>query len=149
MAGYLEIIAGTGGIMNCDIWATVDEQLHEYTPELGKILTYLVMQKTPVLTGALQGDMTYEAYTSPGGYGMGSDLVYIYATGDFQQAVWNRIYVWYQEGEPLGAFTITNAPRMFFVNTALGDGRQAAMAWAQLAVSIALGLCAAGAGVPL
>ena len=148
-AASIEIVAGTGGIINTDIWATIDERLHEDTPTLGKGLVDFVDELTPIRTGALIMDITYEAYTSPGGYGMeGSDLVYIYAEGLAQQAYWHRIYVQYQEGGPLGEPTYTNDPHEMFYETAGGAGRDFSEAWALKNVQEALDMCVGGAGVP-
>jgi hypothetical protein len=148
--GSVEIIAGTGGILNTDIWATIDEQLHENTPDLGQNLTELVQEKTPVRTSALQMDMTYEAYPDPQGAGGGEgDLVWIYAEDANQLAVWSRVYVQYQEGDPLGVPTYTNPPREMFYLTATTDGLPVVETWAQYWIQEALDMCAGGAGVPI
>lgn len=145
----LSIIAGTGMILNCDVWGTIDEQLHDHTPQLGESLRMLVRDKTPILTGALFLDMSYEAYMNPGGYGSGeSDLVWIYAEEVQQQSFWNRIYVQYQEGGALGEHTFTNAPREMFFQTATEDGLAEVIVWADEWVGYANLLCVSGAGVP-
>jgi len=147
--GSVEIIAGTGLIIHVDLWATIDEQLHEHTPELGLGLQELVIQRTPFLTGALQADIQYEAYESPGGYGMeGSDLVYVYAANMEQLLAWARIYAPYQEGGPLGLPTYTNDPREMFYLTAKTDGLALVETWGNYYVNVALGMCAMGVGVP-
>jgi hypothetical protein len=148
--GYVEILAGTGGIINTDIWATIDEQLHEHTPDLGTDLTQLVQQKTPVLTGALEMSMTFEAYLDPQGSGGGpGDLVFIYADDADQLAVWARVYVQYQEGDPLGVPTYTNPPREMFYQTATTDGLPIVETWAAYWIQWALDMAAGGAGVPI
>lgn len=130
--------------------ATIAEQLHEHTPDLGDVLVPLVQDKTPMLTGALQSDMTYEAYTDA----MSSpdegddDLVYVYASGSSQIAAWSRIYVQYQEGGPLGLPTYTNPPREMFLNTAETDGLAATTEWAVEWIDYANLLCLSGAGIP-
>lgn len=129
-------------------WATIDEQLHEHTPDLGDVLVPLVQAKTPVLTGALQSDMTYEAYPDPEEPGGEEDLVYVFAEGSEQIAAWDRIYVQYQEGGPLGLPTYTNPPREMFLNTAETDGLAASAEWAVEWVDYANLLCLSGAGVP-
>jgi hypothetical protein len=145
----ISIIAGTGMIMGADVWATIDEQLHDHTPEIGEDLRTLVRAKTPILTGALFIDMSYEAYTNPQGYGAGeSDLVWIYSEEIEQQAFWDRIYVQYQEGGALGEHTFTNAPREMFFKTASTDGLAEVIMWAEKWVSYANLLCVSGAGVP-
>lgn len=131
-------------------WATIDEQLHGHSPELGDVLVPLVQAKTPVLTGALQSDMTYEAYPDPEDPGMGEeDLVFVYAEGAEQLATWDRIYVQYQEGGPLGLPTYTNPPRLMFLTTAESDGLEATTEWAMEWIAYANFLCVSGAGVPL
>lgn len=130
-------------------WATIDEQLHEHTPDLGDVLVPLVQAKTPVLTGALSSDMTYEAYTNPEDPTMGEeDLVYVYAEGSEQLAAWDRIYVQYQEGGPLGLPTYTNPPREMFLTTAETDGLAVTTEWAVEWVDYANLLCLSGAGIP-
>lgn len=132
-----------------DKWATIDEQLHEHTPDLGALLVPLVQAKTPVLTGALQSDMTYEAYTNPEEPGMDEeDLVYVFAEGAQQMSAWQRIYVQYQEGGPLGLPTYTNPPREMFLTTAETDGLEATTEWAITWIEYANLLCLSGAGVP-
>ena len=141
--GYVSVIAGTGGIIGQDIWATIDERLHEHTTELGLGLQEMVRELTPILTGALIMDISYEAYAG------GDDLVWVYAEDIAQEAFWNRIYVQYQEGGPLGEPTYTNDPHEMFLETAQGAGADYAQTWAELYVAEALGLCAIGAGLPL
>jgi hypothetical protein len=132
-----------------DKWATIDEQLHEHTPELGDLLVPLVQAKTPELTGALASDMTYDAYTNPESPGTGDeDLVYVYASGAQQIAAWDRIYVQYQEGGALGMPTYTNAPHEMFAITAETDGLAVTVDWATTYIEYANLLCLSGAGIP-
>lgn len=147
--GSIDIIAGTGQIIGTDVWATVDEQLHDHSPELGEGLRDLVRAKTPVDSGSLLSDITYEAYPDPGGAGMESDLVWVYAETIQQEAYWNRVYVQYQEGGVLGQSTYTNAPHEMFFSTASTDGLEMAAEWATTWVDYADLLCVSGAGVPL
>ncbi len=144
IGGSVEIIAGTGGIINCDIWGTVDEQLHEHTPELGAALQDFVRELEPIRTGALIMDTSYEAYLNPGD----SDLVWVYAEDIAQEAYWNRIYVQYQEGGILGEHTYTNDPHEMFYETSIGAGRDFTEIWAEKYVNLGLDLCAGGAGLP-
>lgn len=141
---FVEIIAGTGGILDVDIWGTIDERLHEHTPELGLGLQDMVRELTPIRTGALIMDISFEAYTDPGG----DDLVWVYAEDTAQEAFWNRIYVQYQEGGPLGEATYTNDPREMFFETATGAGMEYAQGWALLYINEALMMVGGGAGVP-
>lgn len=144
--GYVEIIPGTGFILGQDISATIDEQLHEGSPELGLALKDFVQELTPILTGALLMDISFEAYPDPGG--PGSDLVLIYAETIAQEAFWNRIYVQFQEGGPLGEHTYTNDPHEMFFETSRGAGLDFVRIWAEARVQMAVDLCLAGAGVP-
>lgn len=145
----LDIIAGTGMIMQDDIWGTIDEQLHEHSPELGDELVPMVRDLTPILTGALISDITYEAYPDPAGFDMGeSDLVLVYAEDIAQQAFWHRVYVLFQEGGALGLPTYTNAPHEMFYKTATEDGLAATYLWAEKWIGYAAFLCVGGAGVP-
>lgn len=149
VVGSISII-DDNNFMGMDLWATIDEQLHEHSPELGTLLVPLVQAKTPVLTGALQSDMTYEAYPDPEPPGGGDeDLVYVYAAGDAQMATWQRIYVQYQEGGPLGLPTYTNPPRQMFYKTADSDGLTETAEWAYTYVEYAELLCVSGAGVSI
>ena len=141
----ISIIAGTGGIMNQDIWGTIDEQLHEQSPEIGAVLEELVRAKTPILTGSLQESMSYDAYLDTGD----ADLVWVYADDLEQIQEWNRIYVQYQEGGPLGEETYTNDPHQMFLNTAETDGLVWTEIWARQTINDALDLCIAGAGLPI
>ncbi len=142
--GSVEIIAGTGLIIHQDIWGTINHQLHEHTPELGLGEAELVIQRTPFLTGALQADVqsTPEMSTSS------NELVWIFAQNIEQLLAWRRIYVAYQEGDPLGLPTFTNDPREMFFLTAQGDGLVLAETWATYYVNVALGMCIMGAGLP-
>jgi hypothetical protein len=149
-AGSVSLIAGTGDILKTDIWGTINERMHEHSPELGEALVKLVQEKTPQLSGSLFSDMTYEAYTNPDeGIDVGeSDLVWVYAEGIAQEAYWNRIYVQYVEGGPLGEPTYTNPPREMFFLTATTDGLAEVQVWGEFVVAEANLLSVSGAGVP-
>lgn len=144
-SAYVDLIAGTGGIIKTDIAATVDEVMHKNSDVLGQTLADLVKEKTPVDTGALESDITFESYPDPGG----EDLAYIYSDTGEQIAAWDRVYVEYQEGGPLGLATYTNDPRLMFLLTAEGDGLVAAEWWGALSLQEAIDLCLAGAGIPI
>jgi hypothetical protein len=146
IASYINLVAGTGGIINTDVWATIDEQLHAHSDELGQTLQTLVQNLTPIRTGALVMDISYEAYLDPGG--VGADIAYVYAEEVEQQAYWNRVYVQYQEGGILGEPTYTNDPHEMFYGVATGDGLDQTQMWAETWVQYAIDLCLAGAGIP-
>jgi hypothetical protein len=145
MAGYVSIIAGTGGIIGQDIDATIKQQMHMDADNLGKGLVALVDILTPVLTGALLMDMSYDigAIWGP------DDIVFAYAESVAQEAYWNRVYVAYQEGGQLGLPTYTNDPHQMFLDTAEGPGLALTETWAMTNVLIALARCRIGAGVPI
>lgn len=144
MAGYVEIIAGTGGIVGQNIWGTLDEQFHADAADLGKTIQGFVDNMTPIRTGALVMDITYEEF------GTGNkDIVRVYAENIEQQAYWNRIYVQYQEGGPLGQHTYTNNPHEMFFETAQGAGLAYTELWAGRNANIAIARCIVGAGIPI
>jgi hypothetical protein len=123
----------------------LNHELHAKAPELGVILGGLVQDKTPVLTGSLRDDVTYEAAYSDSD----PQLVLIYTSGVHQTETYKRAYVTYQEGPPLGEHTYTNPPRQMFLLTAEGDGRDAVEIWAQFVVQDAIAMTGLGAGAPM
>ncbi len=143
-AGSISLIAGTGGILFCDIGATVKEQLHDQANLLGRTLEEIVRQKTKILTGTLQESIDYEYYPGSPDY---EDLVFIYARDLEQIQEWLRIYVQYQEGGLLGDPTYTNSPREMFMSTASVEGPDEVEKWGEATIQYALLLCASGAGV--
>lgn len=145
MAGGVEIIAGTGGILGINIGATVREQLHTNSFQIGNALEELVRVKTHILTGALQESMTHDDYPDD----TTDDLTFVYANDLQQLQEWNRIYVQYQEGGPLGEETYTNDPVMMFQDTADTDGLETVEAWALATTQDGLDLCTYGGGIPL
>lgn len=143
-AGYVELIAGTGGITECDLWGTIEEQLHDNSKDIAEILQALVRAKTPIMTGALLTDINYDYYTQTDT----EDIAYVYAEQVEQQAYWNRVYVQYQEGGLLGEQTYTNDPREMFFLTAITDGPLWIGLWASAIIAHAETMCDAGVGVP-
>lgn len=145
MAFYIEIIAGTGGIIHQNVWATIDEVMHKNANLMADELVYLVKLKTPIRTGSLWTDIQSDSYPDPGG----EDLAYIYSATSEQIAAWQRVYVDYQEGGILGLPTYTNDPHEMFQITSDTDGPPMVEAWALASIQEALDLCIAGAGVPI
>jgi hypothetical protein len=129
VSGYVEIIAGTGSIIKSDMWGTINKNLHERAPELGKAIQDYVDELTPIRTGALIMDITFVTYPEDN-----KDIVLVYAENIAQQAFWNRIYVQYQEGGPLGEHTYTNDPHEMFFETARGAGLDFTNTWAEKVV---------------
>ena len=109
----------------------VTNALHNNAGELGDALVRLVQDKTPVLTGALQSDITWAPMT-------GNDILQVYANAEAQSENWGRVYVQYQEGPPMGVPTYTNPPRLMFLDTANTDGFIVTEAWAIVTVQEAL-----------
>lgn len=142
------IVPGTGAIINENIWANIDIQLHSHSPELGVTLQAMVRDITPILTGALLSDITSLPEISPQGLGGGeSTLVLVVAEDVAQQAFWNRYYAPYQEGGILGLPTYTNPAREMFFTTAVTDGLDATLVWAETYINEALIISAMGGGV--
>lgn len=147
MAG-VNIIAGTGLMMDSSLWGTIERELKLNSNQIGEVIKVMVEDKTPILSGSLQSDIVYSSTETPGSVTLGSeDLVYIYAEGTAQEAYWNRIYVPYVEGGLLGLPTYTNDPRLIFASTAEGDGLDATTLWAQIHVDEAVAMWEVGAGV--
>ncbi len=152
MAGLVEIVAGTGGIIGQNIDKTIAVTLYAHSPELGDTFLHLLRPITPFLTGALVSDLTYDAALTPAGLTGSSgkdEILSVFALGFDQLAEWGREYVQYVEGPPLGLPTYTNQPRHIFIDTAEGEGLLATEVWALLYVQEALDLCAIGGGIPL
>lgn len=86
------------------------QKLHAASPDLARTLKGTVKARTFVWTGALKSAI--DAKGSPNG--KGARLVSVYAKQGPQLKAWGRVYVAYQEGEPLGLHTYTNPPRQMF-----------------------------------
>lgn len=97
-----------------DWYAKVELGLMDGRDELGQIEQFNVSKRTPVDTGALLSDVSYEI-------GPGSTLAYIYADDTNQLDEWNRYYAVYQEGGLLGLSTYTNAPHEMFAQIMTTD----------------------------
>jgi hypothetical protein len=132
MTGYVNLTIAKSGIFSTGADQKIKDQLHADSANLGVILGLLVEARTPVDTGGLLSDITFDP--NPGG----DDIVLIYAGDTGQMASWNRIYVQYQEGPPLGVSTYTNPPRNMFQFTATTDGLVATETWAIENVLVAL-----------
>jgi hypothetical protein len=147
--GNISIIAGTGLMIGIDRWATIRKELRDNSNFIGDIGQHLVIDKTPILSGSLLADITYSSAETPGSVPLGpEDLVYIYAEGIAQQSYWNRIYVPYVEGGPLGLPTYTNDPRLIFLDSAT-EMLPYVEAWALANIEIANIKVNIGMGVPL
>lgn len=147
MAGLVEIMPDTGGIIGQDIDATLNMILHDETQLsiLGLGLQILVQDKTPVDTGALFDSIQYESQTDVDD----PELLTVFADEGPQIMEWSRVYVEYQEGGILGTATYTNPPHEMFELTSEGDGVYFTEGWALDAIGLGLAMCIAGAGVPL
>lgn len=101
-----------------DWWGAVSGALYEGGDELGAIEQFNVSKRTPVDTGALLTDVSYQAPGTGSGSGL---LAYIYADDTNQLDEWNRYYAVYQEGGLLGLSTYTNAPHEMFAQIMTTD----------------------------
>lgn len=97
MASSVTLLAPYG-FFEQDWRRTFEDSLFDGADELGQLEQYNVMQRTPVLTGALQSDVSYKV-------GPKSDRVIVQVYSDTQNQLdeWNRVYDIYQEGGVLGA----------------------------------------------
>lgn len=113
-------------------WAnTFEHWLHEGADELGKLEQFNVMSRTPVLTGALQSDVSYKV-----GNGNDSLIVEVYSDTTEQLAEWDRVYMLYQEGGALGLSTYTNGPHEMYARI-LTDDVDAIRTWGEFYLQVA------------
>lgn len=105
-------------------------QLHNDAGLLGGVFVTVIQSKTPVWTGALRDDETFEVNTDVNG----DWLVHVYTDTAEQLAAWNRVYVEYVEGPSLGKWTWTNDPRHMFADTIDYDSKDILESWAEVSV---------------
>lgn len=105
----LEITA-PAGFFEMDWWAETKHMLHEGAEMLGELLQFTVSSRTPVDTGALLADVSFDASYPPDS----NNLVRVYSDTTEQVAEWDRVYMLYQEGGLLGLETYTNAPHEMY-----------------------------------
>lgn len=96
---------------------TLVKKLYEGTEYLGQMEQYNVTERTPLLTGALQYDVSFEANHDPNK----KLLAFIYSAQTEQEAQWGRIYELYQEGGALGLSTYTNGPHEMYAKIMTDD----------------------------
>lgn len=85
-----------------------------------------VKERTPVRTGALHASV--DATWTPDSFRK-SNLATVFFNEGNQLAEWNRVYVAYQEGPPLGLATYTNGPRHMLYRAPAEDAA-GILAWA-------------------
>jgi hypothetical protein len=125
----------TGSIFGKDIGLIIRKAVHDGTPELARDEVERVIDRTPILTGALRDDVEGDGNTDPSS----DELAYIRSGTQNQLAEWNRVYVQYQEGPDLGVTTWTNAPHQMYAQVGTTD-IPALEAWALSRLSIAASL---------
>lgn len=141
----IELVAGTGKIIGQDIFETINQSLHEGSPELAQMEQQSTQARTPVLTGALQSDVVGIEQTDPSNL----ELALINAANKGQLDEWGRVYDIYVEGGELGAPSPTiHSPAEMFGKILTDDIAQIEQ-WAKDWSDKALDLCALGKGVPL
>ncbi len=143
-ASYIDIAPGTGQIIGQDIWATINQVMHQNTPEVAQMEQASVQQRTPVRTGALQSDVVGIEQTDPDD----DELALINSAQQNELDQYGRVYNVYVEGVPLGhtSPTILNPAQMY--NDILTSDIPQITNWAQTYAQEALDLCAKGKGVP-
>jgi hypothetical protein len=94
-------------------------QLHEHAEDIAKQVLARIEDRTPVDTGALKEDETYEL--ANGGPAKATPIVTWYVGSEYQEAEWSREYAAYQEGPPLGESTYTNGPHQMFFSVSTDD----------------------------
>lgn len=127
-----------------DIMATIRMVLHRDSPDLSTTIVDRIVERTQIMTGALQSAITGDPHPDPDD----PVLAEFFADDDPQLAQWGRIYVQYQEGGALGMPTYTNPPREMFAKVG-NDDLPIIEAWAVDRCQEALDLCNTGAGIPL
>lgn len=127
-----------------DISATYRMMIHRDSPDISNDILDWVVQRTPIMTGALQSSYVAEPHPDP------SDpiIAYVHSTDGPQLDQWGRVYVQYVEGGALGLPTWTNPPREMFARTAVIDLPEVVQ-WAEEKMQEAVDAVVAGNGVPL
>jgi hypothetical protein len=133
------------GMFGQNIEETIKRTLHLNAKELGYTLIDRIVDRTQIMTGALQSSITFD--DNPGDFD-NPELLFLYANEDEQIAQWGRVYVQYQEGGALGMQTYTNPPREMFAKV-LTDDLDDIADWGVKYCQEALDLCTEGKGVPL
>ena len=93
------------GLMTEDLAGEMEDALRLNAGDLADLEAANIGARTPIRTGALVSDIEEQANVS------GTILAYVYFGTTNQLDEWNRVYVQYQEGPPLGNWTYTNGPR--------------------------------------
>jgi hypothetical protein len=110
------------GLLTDNIAGEMEDALRLHAGELADLEFYNISARTPVRTGALLSDLQEQANVS------NSILAYIFFGTSNQLDEWDRVYVQYQEGPPLGASTYTNPARQM-VTLSVTEDIPAIEAW--------------------
>ena len=121
-----------GSIIGKDLGFIIRKAVHDGTPELARDEVERVIDRTPLLTGALRDDVEGDYVLDPSS----DELAHIYSGTNNQLAEWNRVYVQYQEGPDLGVTTWTNAPHQMYAQVGTTD-IPALEEWASSRLSVA------------
>jgi hypothetical protein len=89
--------------------------LRSHASEIAAEIEQQIEDRTPVDTGALKEDETYEVNRG------GNELVHWYVGDAYQLAENKRVYSAYQEGPPLGLSTYTNDPHQMYFKVTTDD----------------------------
>jgi len=103
------------------------------SPDIAAQIEDRIRERTQRMTGALAESITGQAYTSTVSGNRTVMLAMWYANDDPQLSEWNRVYVQYQEGPPLGESTYTNPPHQMFEQVEIED-LGLIQTWAEAAV---------------
>ena len=107
--------------------------LRAHSPEIAQQIETRIRARTPRLTGALREAVSSNPYTNEVNGLNPVMLVRWYADDGPQLEVWGRVYVEYQEGEPLGKRTYTNDAHQMFEDVEVDD-IPLIQAWAEAVV---------------
>lgn len=125
--------------------AELMSSLRASTPEIAELIESRIRQRSPRDTGGLRDAIDSQAYT--GGVS-GTNQVMLakwYANDGPQLDAWNRVYVAYQEGPPLGLSTYTRGEHHMFEQVESTD-LGLIEAWAEAAVNQAVNRMMGGGG---
>ncbi len=123
---------------------TILRQVHRDTQGLGDLLYANILERTPVRTGALMSSILEEVNTEDI---TNDDLIVFTVDEGPQMGAWNRVYWMYQEGNPLGLSTYTNAPHQMFYKVETDD-LDLINAWIKGSIDSSLDVLAGGNGIP-
>lgn len=121
----IEVLYNSIPFLDRDLGAEVLSGFYQDQESLASVVNANIQALTPVLTGALRSSEKYDINHDP------SDptLIRFYADKAEQLAQWNRVYVSYQEGAPLGQSTYTNAAHQMYYSQATYESIDELLEW--------------------